>query len=69
MSEKTLVEVYGHHHLDFMCEAAETIGKSVPQNFHVMCFLNVLHLGMRQVALALRSAPKVRLLKIKTTNA
>ena len=36
MSEKTLVEVYGHHHPDFMREAAEAIGKSLPQNFRVM---------------------------------
>src|SRR4029450_5574306 len=28
MSEKTLVEVYGHHHPDFMREAAEAIGKT-----------------------------------------
>jgi integrase len=36
MSEKTLVEVYGHHHLEFMREAAEAIGKSIPQNFRVI---------------------------------
>ena len=36
MSEKTLVEVCGHHHPDFMREGAEAIGKSLPQNFRVM---------------------------------
>ena len=36
MSEKTLVEVYGHHHPEFMREAAEAIGKSIPQNFRVI---------------------------------
>jgi len=36
MSEKTLVEVYGHHHPDFMRQAAEAIGKSLPQNFRVI---------------------------------
>ena len=43
MSEKTLIEVYGHHHPDFMREAAEAIGKSLPQNFRVMgdCFCSV----------------------------
>jgi integrase len=36
MSEKTLVEVYGHHHPELMREAAEAIGKSIPQNFRVI---------------------------------
>src|SRR5262249_18964288 len=36
MSEKTLIAVYGHHHPDFMREAAEAINKSLPQNFRVI---------------------------------
>jgi integrase len=36
MSEKTLVEVYGHHHPEYMREAAEAINKSLPRNFRVM---------------------------------
>jgi hypothetical protein len=36
MREKTLVEVYAHHHPDFMREAAEAIGKSLPQNFRAI---------------------------------
>ena len=35
MSEKTLIAVYGHHHPDFMREAAEAIGAR-PQNVRVI---------------------------------
>ena len=35
MSEKTLIAVYGHHHPDYMREAARAIGAR-PQNVRVM---------------------------------